>query len=156
MSDALGTYLQDHLAGAAVAVQLLETLRDDHPNEPLGRFAGELLVEIEADRAVLRALAERIGAATSPLKDATAWLTEKLARLKLGRSVAGALGTYEALETLALGILGKLALWEALAVVLPTQPRLHGIDLDRLIARAKQQHAHVEAQRLSAARIALS
>src|ERR1044072_26690 len=107
MSDALATYLEDHLAGAAFAVTLLETLRDDHANEPLGRFAAELLGGLEADRAGRRPLA----------------------------GLPGPLAPFEATETLALGIQGKLALWRALTIVMPTQPRLRGIDLDRLIAR---------------------
>ena len=61
------------------------------------------------------------------------------------------LGTFEALETLALGILGKLALWRALAVVAATDARLRGIDFDSLAARAQAQHARVEERRIEAA-----
>jgi hypothetical protein len=53
MSDPLATYLHDHLAGAVVAINLLEALRDQHDGELLGQFAAEQLVEVEADRAVL-------------------------------------------------------------------------------------------------------
>jgi hypothetical protein len=118
MSDPLATYLHDHLSGAAVAINLLAALRDEHAGEPLGQFAEGLLAEVEADRAVLQGLAERVG---------------------------------EALETLALGILGKLALWRALAVVAATDARLRGLDFDSLAARAQAQHARVEERRIEAA-----
>src|SRR4051794_7120756 len=100
MSDSLATYLQDHLAGADFAVDLLQSLREQHGAEPLGQFASSLLVDIEEDRTVLKAITDRIGREPSNLKEAAAWMTEKLSRWKLGRDVAGGLGTFEALETL--------------------------------------------------------
>ena len=156
MSDPLATYVHDHLAGAVVAIDLLEALRDQHSDEPLGQFAAGLLVEVEADRAVLQGLAERVSMGSSRLKEAAAWLGEKVSRLKLGRRAASGLGTFEALEALALGILGKLALWRALAMIATGDARLGGMDFDHLTARAQAQHAQVEERRLEAARKALS
>ena len=43
MSDPLATYLHDHLAGAVHAIDLLESMRKQHMDEPLGRFAARLL-----------------------------------------------------------------------------------------------------------------
>jgi hypothetical protein len=149
--DPLATYLHDHLAGAQAAINLLEVLRDQHEGEPLGQFAAAQLVEVEADRAVLRGLTGRLGAGSRGLKEATAWLGEKVSRLKLRRRFAGALGTFEALEALGLGILGKLALWRALAVVAEVDGRLRGMDFNHLAARAQAQHAQVEERRLEAA-----
>ena len=39
MSDPLTTYLQDHLAGALQAIELLKAMSDGHAGEPLGQFA---------------------------------------------------------------------------------------------------------------------
>jgi hypothetical protein len=61
MENPLAIYLHDHLAGAALAVDLLEALRDKHPKEPLGDFAAMMLSEVEADRSMLKNLADRIG-----------------------------------------------------------------------------------------------
>jgi hypothetical protein len=155
MTEPLATYLHDHLAGAVVAINILEVLRDQHADNPLGQFATELLVEVEADRAVLQGLAERLGTGSSGLKEATAWLGEKVSRLKLRRRATGGLGTFETLEALALGILGKLALWRALALIAGADARLAGVDFDHLAARAQAQHARVEERRLEAARTAL-
>jgi hypothetical protein len=157
MSDeALGIYLQDHLAGAAGAVELLEALQKRHAGEPVAELAGEILAEVEQDRSVLRGLAERLGGGEShPVKEAAAWLAEKATRVKIGRGTAGELGAFEALEALILGIWGKRALWRALAVLAATDSRLQGLDLDRLITGAESQHARVEAFRLRTASNAL-
>lgn len=89
------------------------------------------------------------------LKTASAWIAEKVTRLKLSRESAGGLGTFQALEFLALGIQGKLALWRALAVASPSDGRLNQMDFDHLGRRAESQHSRMEARRLEAARIAL-
>jgi hypothetical protein len=146
--DPLATYLEDHLAGAASAIELLEMLRDQHHGEALSILAEELLTEVEADRQVLEALARQVGAGASVLKDATGWLGAKISQFKLGRTTAGALGTFQALETLALGVLGKLALWHALMEIASSDARLSGVNFHALAARAQAQHARVEKQRL--------
>ena len=154
-TEPLATYLQDHLAGAASAIELLEMLRDQHVGESVGDLAAKLVTEVESDRKVLEALAQRIAEGSSLLKDATGWLGAKISQLKLGRQTAGTLGTFQALETLALGVLGKLALWRALLEVAPSDARLSGVDFQALAERAHAQHAHVEGQRLALARTAL-
>jgi hypothetical protein len=153
--DSLVTYLQDHLAGSAAAVEILEALRDAHAGERLGPFAADILAEVQRDRATLEALTERVGGGSSVLKETTAWLGAKLSRFKLGRELSGDLGTLEALEVVALGILGKQALWDALTAIGSTDVRLSGVDLARLTERARTQHAQVEARRLELARKAL-
>jgi hypothetical protein len=154
MSDPLATYLHDHLAGSVHAIDLLESMRNQHVREPLGLFAARLLIEIEADRDVLRELAERTGIGSSALKELTAWLGEKVSRVKLSSHDATGFGTFEALEFLELGIHGKLALWRALAIVAENDPRLQSTDYARLAARAETQGALVEQQRLKVARTA--
>jgi hypothetical protein len=155
MEDPLSIYLHDHLAGAALAVDLLEALRDRHPGDELGDFAAMILSEIQEDRTTLKNLADRIGAGSSQLKEFSAWLSEKLTRIKLNRQ-SHSLGTFEALEFLALGIRGKLALWDALKTLTPSDTRLHGMDFDGLATRAKAQHDQVEERRLAEARIVLA
>jgi hypothetical protein len=151
MSDSLGIYLQDHLAGAAYAIDLVEFMRDEHQGDELGQFAATLLVDIKTDRDTLQRLADRAGAGSSTFKELTAWFSEKVSRLKLSHDVGDALGTFEALEFLALGIQGKLALWRALGAVAMADDRLNGMDFGRLAARAEKQHAKVENRRLQVA-----
>jgi hypothetical protein len=56
---------------------------------------------------------------------------------------------------LGLGILGKRALWRALAVVAEGDGRLRGMDFHHLAARAHAQDTPVEERRLEAARTVL-
>lgn len=156
MSNPLATYLHDHLAGAAFAIDLLKALRDQYSDKSLGQLASGLLVEVEQDREVLQRIADRVGREYPDLKQAAAWLAEKVSRFKLSHDDPDGLGTFQALETLALGILGKLALWNALSVVPEINDRLGGVDLAELIARAQRQYKQVEESRLFVARNVLA
>jgi hypothetical protein len=151
MSDSLATYLHDHLAGSNFAIELLEFLRDQHVAEPVGEIAEALLGEVEEDRKVLQGIIDRAGDGVPVLKEVTAWLGEKMSRLKLSR---GAFGTFEALEALALGVIGKRSLWRALATIAEGDTRVRGVDFDQLAARAQEQHSQVEGLRLQAAHAA--
>jgi hypothetical protein len=155
MSDSLATYLHDHLAGSAFAIDLVESLRDHYAGDALGEFASDLLIQIKQDRMALQQLADRIGKGSPDMKEATAWVAEKVTRFKLSHDRARGLGTFQALELLALGIQGKLALWRALIEITARDDRVKQVDLDLLAARAENQHAQVEKQRLMIARTAL-
>lgn len=131
-------------------------MHDQHAGEPLGQFAAALLVEVEEDRAVLKGIIDGIGDGPSTLKEAAAWMAEKVSRLKLRREAGGELGTFEALEALALGILGKLKLWRAIPVIAEVDSRVRDVDFKHLADRAEAQHAKLEEHRLSAARTAFA
>jgi hypothetical protein len=151
----LAIYLADHLAGSVHAIEVLKNIREVYDREPLGTFAADLLVEIEADRAVLQNLAERVGTGSSTIKELGAWTSEKISRMKLRHGSGNELCTFEALEFLEMGIHGKWALWRGLAGLVPSEPRLEGLDYGTLIARAENQHDRVERWRLDIARLAL-
>jgi hypothetical protein len=153
VSDSLVTYLHDHLAGSNFAIELLEFLRDKHAGDPLSGVFAALLADMDQDRKTLQVIIERAGNGYPVLKEAAAWLGEKMSELKLR---LGAFGTFEALEAVALGILGKLALWQALSTIADTDARLRAVDFERLAARAREQHARVEDLRLQAARAAFA
>jgi len=155
MNDPLATYLHDHMAGSSFAIDLLESMRDEHSGKPLGQFAAALLAEVEEDKQVLQGIVDRVGKPAAALKEAAAWAGEKLSRFKLSHGASGELGTFEALEALALGIQGKLALWHALAAIAAADARLREVNLDQLIARAEEQYDRVEERRLQVARTAL-
>lgn len=152
MSDPLATYLQDHLAGSSFAIELLESLRDRFHDQPLGTLAEALLADVRDDQQVLLRMIDRVGKGGLDLKSAAGWIAEKLSRLKLQDDDGAGLGTFEALETLALGILGKASLWHALAVIREQDARVAGEDFSQLAARAEAQHDRVEAHRLQLAR----
>ena len=148
MSNPLGTYINDHLAGSAYAIDLVEFLRDTYEGQELGQLAAWLLAEIRADREVLEGLRERAGGGSSKAKEMAAWLGQKVSRLKLGHTANDGLGLFEALEFLEIGIHGKLELWRAFAVVAPANPQLRGVDFEHLANRAEKQRAEVERRRL--------
>ena len=156
MSDPLSTYLHDHLGGAKAAIDLLEAMRDGHKDAALKDFAAYLLVEVQADRDTLQRLAEQVGSGSDALKEFSGWFAEKVTRLKLGQGSGEDFGTFEALEFLALGVRGKLGMWQALDVVAAGDARLSGFDFKHLAARAEAQYEKVEQQRLQAATIALA
>ena len=154
--DPLHTYLEDHLAGAQSALDLLSRLRDEHAAQPLGRFASEIRAEIAEDHETLKAFAERVAGGSHPLKDAASKLAEKVTRVKLSHRTSGPLGILESLEFLALGVWGKRALWRSLKAAADLASRPDVLDLDRLIGRAESQHERIEERRLEAARESLA
>jgi len=147
----LATYLNDHLSGATAAVALLEHLEGSYPDS--APFFNRLRHDVEEDRKELEGLIARLGASRSAVRQAAAWVAEKLARLKMKvDDLSGdRLKLLESLEVLALGIHGKGAMWRALKAV----PVASGPDYDRLIGRADEQRDRVEVVRLDAARAAI-
>ncbi|HEY7482513.1 MAG TPA: hypothetical protein VH680_18510 [Gemmatimonadales bacterium] len=154
--DALASYLNDHLAGAIGAIEMVERVIKENEGQLLARRLDEVLREIRKDQDVLRDLIERMGSKENPLKKAGAWLAEKAGRVKLGGTAdPAALSRMETLEALAMGIQGKRAMWRALRVVVHKHPSLYGLDLDLLERRAVEQHDRVEEWRLEEARAIL-
>lgn len=149
---ALGTYLNDHLAGSIGAVELVERVIRENEGDPFARRLEAILGEIRQDQAVLQELIERSGSGENPLKKAGAWLAEKAGRVKLGGTdQPRELSRMEVLEMLAMGIHGKRALWRALRTVAGKHAVLRDLDLDLLERRALEQHDRVEEMRLAAA-----
>jgi hypothetical protein len=155
-NDHLSTYLNDHLAGAVAALDLLGRLESAQAGTPVAGALAELRADIAADRQQLEMLMARLEIDESRSRKALAWITERATHLKLrlGDSSDGALGRLEALDALAVGIAGKRALWQALSVAADGSPGLRGVDYDRLTQRADEQRDRVEAMRLDAARSA--
>jgi hypothetical protein len=152
----LTTYLNDHLAGSIMALELIKHAAQPSAGTPLARSLEQLHGEIEEDQTVVRDLLRRLDASENPVKQAAAWLAEKAGRVKIDASdTSDPLGRLEALETLKLGILGKLALLVALEHVAGEVSALEGLDFPALRRRAQDQHDRVESWRLEAAREAL-
>jgi hypothetical protein len=60
MSEPLATYLDDHLGGAKIALEVLTVMRDQHEEQRFREFAHDLLPEIEADDQTLRSISEKL------------------------------------------------------------------------------------------------
>jgi hypothetical protein len=156
-NDALATYLNDHLAGSVVALELLEHLEAERPGSAGAPILATVRADIETDRDTLEQLMARLEIGVSRPRQATAWVTEKVGELKLriDDPEQGALRRLEALETISLGIEGKRGLWEALRAASDGVPSLGELDYPGLIRRAADQRAVVERLRLQAATDAL-
>ena len=153
----LGIYLNDHLAGATVGRELASRSLGSNRGTAYGGFLEDLLEDIEKDRQALEDLMERLGIGKDPVKVVFAWAGEKVGRLKMNGQLRGysPLSRLEELEGLALGVWGKLALWEALRELADRDPILREVDLERLIQRAESQVAGLQEQRRLAALEAL-
>jgi hypothetical protein len=157
-SRLLPIYLNDHLAGSTVGVELARRSLKENPAGELGDFLRGLLAEIVEDRATLLQLMERLAVRRSRPKTAAAWTAEKLGRLKLNGQIRGysPLSRLVELEGLATGIEGKRSLWLALAEILDRDQRLREFDLAALAERAQSQRERLEPHRLAAAAEALA
>jgi hypothetical protein len=155
-TDPIAVYVSDHLAGSVAALELIDVLANHERGRPLEDKLRTLATEITEEQATLREALARVAADESRVKQAAAWLGEKVTRGKLfladrsNPDLALLLG----LEALALGLQGKLALSRALGDAATYDPRLAGLPFGSLEARTLIQHAMIEHERMEAARAA--
>jgi len=151
----LQIYLQDHRAGSTFGVELAKRAANSNEGTPTGKFLARLVAEIEADVETLEQIMDRLDVDPAAIKNAGAWVGEKLGRLKLNSELSGPtpLGQLIELEGLYLGITGKRSMWENLRTA--EVPALESFGLDGLIASAQSQLDELEPHRLQAARDAL-
>jgi len=156
-SESLATYLNDHLAGSVVALELLDYLEGERAGTAEASILAGVHADIEADRQELEVFMAQRRLTVSEPRKATGWVVEKLSEIKLRLDDPGdgALQRLEALEAVSLGIAGKQALWHALAAAVEDAPELNELDYARLVRRAEAQRQVVEPLRLDAAREAL-
>lgn len=153
----LDIYLNDHLAGATMGVELSRRAATEHRGTELGEFFQRLHEEIEDDRQTLRALLAALGIDASPLKPVGAWLLEKAGRLKLNGQFRGhsPLSPLVELEGLEAGVSAKRSLWQVVARSFPDDQRLEQFDLIDLVTRADEQLQALQEHRLAVAPAAL-
>jgi hypothetical protein len=140
--DLLAIYLQDHLAGSTLGVELARRATAENAGTPLGDTLGSLAREIESDRDTLGSIMSSLKIAPSRLKNAVAWGGEKVGRLKLNGHITtrSPLSALVELEGLIMGVTGKRALWRALRRLADDgDTRLAPAQLDELLARADHQ-----------------
>jgi hypothetical protein len=152
----LSTYLNDHLSGAAIAIEILDHLANEA--EDLRPILLDTKAEIEADRLELIELMQTLDIQESRLRKAGRWFAEQFAEAKfeVDDQTGGPLQRLERLEVLVLGIEGKLALWRALEAASTGNPQLSGVDYGRLAQRAIEQRDRMDVLRIQTAQSALS
>lgn len=152
----LAVYLGDHLTGAVAALAVARRCQRSNRGNMVGRALGELIPEIEADRASLERLMTTLGIEPPRIKLAAATIGERLGRLKLNGQLLGysPLSRLVELEGLSAGIAAKESLWRGLQHLDAETDDYHGLDLARLIDRAASQRERVEELRVAAIRTA--
>jgi hypothetical protein len=156
VGELLSIYLNDHLAGATLGVELARRLRGSNRGDPeFGPALAEVCAEIEADRETLKAVMDQFGVGRGRLKPLAAVLGERLGRLKLnGRLWSySPLSRLDELELLQIGVVGKRRLWRALEHTHAGD--LSSFELGALAERATEQLRRLEALHLKAATLAL-
>ena len=145
----LSIYLNDHLAGATVGVEVARRAARNNEGGPYGPSLAELASEIAADRKALLMVMQQLSIGADTLKVAISWLSEKATRLKLNGELLhySDLSRLEELELLALGVRGKLAMWDALVLTHAEDPRLEETDLEAARSRARSQLRRLERMR---------
>jgi hypothetical protein len=151
MPGELGVYLNDHFAGATGAIELIRRAERQYDGE-LGDFFARVGAEIEEDRRTLEAIMSRNEVTHQRGKHLATWLVEKLGRLKFNGALVrrSPLTPFVELETLAVVIQGKLALWRALQAA-PPDPAT-AAQLEYLVERAERQFDEVDQRRIEVAR----
>ena len=148
----LSIYLNDHLAGATVGVELSKRAASANEGSEYGAYLSELAHEIAEDRASLERLMERFDVKKDRVKTTGAYLGEKVGRLKPNAHLTSysPLSRVVELEALTLGVTGKLGLWRALIALQDADDRLDPEELRVLAERAASQQAGLEQQRVRA------
>jgi hypothetical protein len=156
VADLRAIYLNDHLAGATGALELVKRAAGSNRGGELGGFLARLRDEIAEDRETLIEAMRRLDVGLDRAKVAAGWAAEKVGRLKLNGRLVGysPLSRVVELEALALGVAAKLGCWRTLADLDDT--RLLDLDLEGLIQRAERQRDDLERFRLEAARKAFA
>jgi hypothetical protein len=154
----LATYLNDHLGGATGGVELARRLAASNQGTEYGPPLQDVARQIEEDVATLRDIVARFGVEEDRIKQTVAYAAEKVGRLKLNGQLLGysPLSRLVELEGMMLGVTGKNAMWTVLNENYGQDPRLAGIDLAQLIARAKEQRVTLERLRRRAATEAIA
>ena len=150
----LDTYLTDHLAGATAGLNLVRIAASEHQGDEHGEFFGQLAIEIREDYETLERLMEGLAVEKSAIKTAAAEVGTKVMSPKFTSGDDDAMNAFITLETLSIGVEGKTCMWTALATV--DDPTLESFDIDDLIARAQDQRARIEEQRIAIAPRALT
>jgi hypothetical protein len=154
--DRLAIYLNDHLAGATVGVEIARRTKGSNEDDPdFGPPLAEICAEIEADRETLKAVMDQLGIGQSKVKPLAATVGERLGRLKPNGQLLGysPLSRVVELEVLQIGVTGKRRLWRALEHTHAED--LSDFDLGALAERSTDQLRWLEALHLKAAALAL-
>ena len=120
----LDTYLNDHIAGATAGTNLAQMAAEEHQTDEHGAFFGEIASEIKADYETLSSSSSALGVEKSATKTALAEVGSKVMAPKFTGGDDDELNAFVTLETLSIGVEGKVCMWKALKTVEDDYPAL--------------------------------
>lgn len=149
----LHVYLNDHLSGAAAGTRLAARVARAQGDTPMGRELDLIVVQIAEDRTALIDIMHSVGVTPSRFMEWLGRMTEAMTRFKPNGRLLGRtpITTLIELETLRLGVLGKLQGWTTLAHTAEYDTRLDRAHLHSLERKAVHQASLLEELRLAAA-----
>jgi hypothetical protein len=157
MTDLLGVYLEDHVAGAIAGVRVARRCARSNRGNRFGAALEPIVPELERHLDIAERVARAIGHPPSRLKNAAFAAGELAGRLKLNGRIIGysPLSRVLELEGLVAGSRGRAGMWRALEdVARGGDPTLQGFDFAELASIAERQLEELEGLRREAARLA--
>lgn len=154
-SETLPTYLNDHLALMTGEIELLQRVCDENSGSSLAEELQSFCSSVQQQADVLDGWLKSLDAEPATLKQAAAWLGEKLGRLKLndGGLEYTDLARLVELEALIGCAMSRQIMWDALAKVPSGELRIPAQDLSKFAAEARDQqeilhrhHSHAATQ----------
>ena len=143
----LDTYLNDHIAGATAGTNLAKMASEEHQTDEHGPFFSEIYADIQADYETLQELATALGVDLSASKTALAEVGSKMMGPKFTAGDDDDLNAFVTLETLSIGVEGKVCMWKALKTVEGDYEAFKQFNIDELLGRAESQREKLETQR---------
>ncbi|MFY0569037.1 hypothetical protein ACN28E_35165 [Archangium lansingense] len=142
----LKIYLNDHLAGSTVGLELARRAKTENAGNAVGEYLDTFVSELREERMMLLSVMWMLGLKRDVVKQGVAWVGEKLGRLKLNGQLTGysPLSRVVELESLCLGSEGRLSMWRTLQRLVRKDDRLGRFDFAALITRAEQQRRILE------------
>jgi hypothetical protein len=136
----------------------MDDLAERVEGTPLARTLRSVATQAREDQQLVRDVLVRLATGERRAGQAAAWMTEKVreGHLALMARQHPALAVLEGLESLALGLQGKLAMFRLLTDLAPADPRLADLPFAARAERTVDEHAAIEAERLAAAREAFA
>jgi hypothetical protein len=149
----LRIYLNDHFAGAVAGEELAKRCLKHSDGTPLGGYLERFVDEVRTDRNALQELMSRLGMSPDRVKAAAGFAAARALGAKPNESIARytPLNLLEDLETLCLGVEGKVAMWRSLLALAGSVPGIDAEQVTTFARRAQQQRRRLEQFRVKLA-----
>ncbi len=149
----MSTYLEDHLTGATLVIELVDRRRK---RDDVEAWMHEFHAQLLSSRRIVQSLADQFSTGASHIKQAAGWAAEKAAQVKLALDGDGNedLRDLLELETMRTGVEGQKCLWRSLQRL--DDERVGAVDIEAHLRTADEQADTLEQFRLDAAVRALT